>query len=239
MKQSILLACLLVAGFMSQAQKFVINDRNAEIRSVSSFTGVKISSAIDLYLSQGDENAVAVSASDPGVRARIKTEVKNGVLSIWFDSRGWGDWKGNKNMKAYVSVKTLESLKADGACDVNLMGKIRADKLSVDLDGASDIKGELDCNELNMDVSGASDTRLKGNIGTIAVKISGASSIKGWDLVADFCAVDASGASSMNVVVNKELKVKASGASDINYRGNGVIREMRSSGASSINRKDG
>ncbi|GAO45715.1 head GIN domain-containing protein [Flavihumibacter petaseus] len=237
MKQLTLSLLCLVSVMVTRAQKFVINDANAELRQVGSFTGVKVNSAIDLYISQGDEVGVAVSASDKAVRERMRTEVKDGVLHIWMDSKGWTDWKGNKHMKAYVSVKTLTSIKADGACDVNLMGKIKADALNVDLGGASDMSGELECNKLDMDVSGASDTKIKGNVGTISVKVSGASSVKGWDLVADFCEVDASGASSINVVVNKEMKVKASGASDINYKGEGVIREMKSSGASSISKK--
>lgn len=242
MKQ-LTLAMLALASVLctqcTQAQKFVINDPNAETRSVGNFTGVHISSAIDLFLSQGDDIGVAISATDTKVRERIRTEVKDGVLRIWFDSKGWGDWRGNKHMKAYVSVKTLNSLKADGACDVRLMGKIKADKLSLDMNGASDLSGELECSTLDMDISGASDTKLKGNIGSIAVRVSGASSLKGWDLVTDFCEIDASGASSIDVVVNKEMKVKASGASDINYKGSGVIREMKTSGASSINKKDG
>lgn len=239
MKRVTILIALFFVAIASQAQKFVINDSNAELRKVSDFTGIKINSAIDLYISQGDEIGVAVSSSDINVRQRIKTEVKDGVLRIWFDGNGWNDWKGNKHMKAYVSVKTLNMIKADGACDIEFMGRIKSDKLSVDLGGASDLSGELDCNELDMDVSGASDTRLKGNVGSISVRLNGASSIKGWGLVTDYCDIDANGASSINVVVNKEMKVKASGASDINYKGTGVIREMKSSGASSINRKEG
>lgn len=239
MKRIYVAVALFFVTMAAQAQKFVISDANAEVRNVAAFTGVRISSAIDLYISQGDEIGVAVSATDNRVRERIKTEVKDGVLRIWFDGNGWNDWKGNKHMKAYVSVKTLEMIKADGACDVELMGRIKADRLSVDLGGASDLSGELDCRALDMDISGASDTKLKGNVGSISVRLNGASSIKGWGLVADFCEIEANGASSINVVVNKEMKVKASGASDINYRGEGVIREMKSSGASSINRKDG
>jgi hypothetical protein len=237
-KISIVLALLVVAS-VTYAQKFVISDANAEVRNVSAFSGIKISSAIDLILSQGDDIAVAISATDHQVRDRIKTEVKDGVLNIWFEGKGWNDWKGNKHMKAYVSVKTLNMLKANGACDIELMGKVNADKLSIDLGGASDLKGELVCRELDMDVSGASDIKLTGTVGSISVRLNGASSIKGWGLVTDFCEIDANGASSINVTVNKEMKVKASGASDINYKGEGVIKEMKSSGASSINRKEG
>ncbi len=237
MKKIISLSLLVLTMVAAQAQKFVISDANAQLRTVAPFTGVRISSAIDLYLSQGDETAVAVSAEDPAVRDRIKTEVKDGELRIWFDGQGWKNWRGNKAMKAYVSIKSINSLKASGACDVKLMGKIKADKLSVDLSGASDLEGELDCNKLEMDVSGASDLRLQGTMGSTALRLNGASSVKGWGLTTDYCEVDAGGASSINIVVNKELSVKASGASDINYRGDGVIKEMKTSGASSISKK--
>ncbi|MBZ5857246.1 head GIN domain-containing protein [Flavihumibacter profundi] len=239
MKKIIVFGLVVLAGLTANAQKFVVNDANAVARQVNEFSGVHVSSAIDLYISQGNEIGVAVSSTDTKVRDRIMTEVKDGVLNIWFDGKGWNDWKGNKHMKAYVSVKTLEMIKADGACDVKFMGKVKAERLSIDLSGASDLSGELECNNLDMDVSGASDTKLSGNVGNVSVKLSGASSIKGWGLVAENCDIDASGASSINVIVNKEMKVKANGASDVNYKGNGVIREMKSSGASSINRKDG
>jgi len=71
----------------ASAQK-TINDANAEKRNVSGFHAIEVSGGIDLYLSQGDE-AVAVSASKDEYRAKIKTEVKDGVLKIWFD------WKSN------------------------------------------------------------------------------------------------------------------------------------------------
>ncbi|ULQ56684.1 DUF2807 domain-containing protein [Flavihumibacter rivuli] len=239
MKKIIVLGLSLLVAVSMQAQKFIINDSNAKLRQVGSFTGVKVSSAIDTYISQGEENAVAVSASDESSRDRIRTEVKDGVLHVWFDAKGWTDWRGNKRLKAYISVREINLIKADGACDVKLMGKVKTDKLVVDLSGASDIEGELECKELNVDVSGASDIKLKGSVGNINLSASGASSLKGYDLVTDYLDVDASGASSVYITVNKEMKVKASGASDIKYKGPGVIRDMKSSGASSISRKDG
>ncbi|MFT4023369.1 MAG: head GIN domain-containing protein [Flavihumibacter sp.] len=237
MKKAGLFCLLLLMMITAGAQKFVISDAHAELRPTAPFTGVRISSAIDLYLSQGDETGVAVSAEDPAVRDRIKTEVKDGELHIWFDGQNWKNWRGNKNMKAYVSVKTIESLKASGASDIKLMGKIRADKLAVDLGGASDLNGELECKTLEMDISGASDLTISGNIGATSMRLRGASSVKSWGLATDYCEVDVSGASSVNVIVNKELNVKASGASDVRYKGDGVIKEMKTSGASSVSKK--
>lgn len=237
MKKVIVLCTLAVFSLAVQAQKFVISDKNAVMRSVPAFTGIEANSAIDVYISQGEEVGVAVSSVDPKVTERIRTEVKEGVLHIWFESGGWKDWRSDRKMKAYVSVKQLSMIKANGACDIVIMGQLKVNTLNVDLGGASDMTGELECKELTMNLNGASDTRLKGKIGTLSAKLSGASSMKGWDLNTDYCQVDAHGASSMNVVVNKEISAVAGGASDINIRGEGLIKDMKSSGASSISRK--
>jgi hypothetical protein len=69
------------------------------------------------------------------------------------------------------------------------------------------------------------------------VSSSGASDLKGFELVTDTCNAHASGASDIRITVNKELNVHASGASGIYYKGPAVIREMHSSGASSVSKK--
>jgi hypothetical protein len=51
-------------GLSSRAQQTIVHDANAELRPVKGYHGVEVSNAIDLYLSQGDEETVAVSAKD-------------------------------------------------------------------------------------------------------------------------------------------------------------------------------
>ena len=78
----------------------VVYDANAEVRKVGSFNGVSVGSGIALYLSQGNEQAVAVSAEDPKYVERIITEVKDGTLRIRVDGKMWNNWNwGNKNSK--------------------------------------------------------------------------------------------------------------------------------------------
>ena len=50
----------------------------------------------------------------------------------------------------------------------------------------------------------------------------------------DVCNVEASGGSDIYITVNKELVAGASGGSDIFYKGNGSVKEMKSSGSSSV-----
>ena len=105
------------------------------------------------------------------------------------------------------------------------------------MSGASDFKGAVDVTNLSLVLSGASDAKISGTAVSIKIESSGASDVKGYDLIAENCTVKASGASDVNITVNKEMNVTASGASDIFYKGNCVIKEIRSSGASTVAKK--
>src|ERR1700741_660869 len=119
MKKYFALFFVSIVSLSLYAQKVTDNDANAQVRQVEGFTGIKVSSAIDLYLSKDDEEAVAVSADKTEDRDKIRTEVKDGILRIWFDNKSnWWKNMGNKKLKAYVSFKTLNRLSASGACDV-------------------------------------------------------------------------------------------------------------------------
>jgi hypothetical protein len=56
-------------------------------------------------------------------------------------------------------------------------------------------------------------------------------------MAVNFCKIDASGASSVRVLANKEISAEASGASSIQYKGEAMIKDFNSSGASSVKRK--
>lgn len=219
------------------AQKTIINDANAEVRTLnSSFNKIVISGGIDLYLSQYDQESVAVSASTEQYRQNIKTIVENNTLRIYYDgSKQWNS--ANKKLKAYVSFKALEKLNASGASDVQVEGMIAVPSLILDMSGASDFKGAVKVNTLAIQLSGASDLKINGTASSVSIQTSGASDVKGYDLVTDVCTAKASGASDINITVNKELNAHASGASEIYYKGEAVIKDMHTSGASSIARR--
>ena len=118
MKKLFFLSFLAVLAISVSAQK-IINDPNAEVRKVGSFEGVSVGGGIDLYLSSGEE-AVAISASKSEYRDRIKTEVVNGVLRIYFDYKSGVhiSFNSDRKLKAYVSYKKLKSLSGSGGSDI-------------------------------------------------------------------------------------------------------------------------
>lgn len=230
-----LFVCIIVN--VAKAQNDVVVDPNAEVRTLNgTFNSIRVAGGIDLYLSQSDNEAVAVSASEEHLRNAIKTTVVNGTLMIYFT--GEKLWTPrNRKLKAYVSFKNIDKLEASGACDVMVAGTIAGPTLHLNLSGASDFKGDVKVNELQMDLSGASDVKISGTAISVNIESSGASDVKGFDLASDSCTAKASGASDINITVNKELNAHASGASDIYFKGNGAIKDMHSSGSSSVSRK--
>ena len=228
-----LFSLLIVIGLITtaSAQK-TINDANAQKRNVPGFHAIEVSGGIDLYLSQGDE-AVAVSASKDEYRDKIITEVKDGVLKIWFDwkSNIRIDWS-NRKLKAYVSFKNLDVLEASGGSDVIVDGTIKTTKLNMGISGGSDFKGKVESDDLKINASGGSDVDISGKAARLTIDASGGSDFSGYDFAADICNVEASGGSDVHVTVNKELSANASGGSDVYYKGSGLIRDLKTGGGS-------
>lgn len=238
MKKKLVLGLALFVGITCVAQKSIVVDPNATSRVVSgSFNSIKITDGVDVYLSQSDQVAIAVSANSDSQKEAIKTVIEKDVLIISYDGdRRWQ--KKNARLKVYVSFINLHKLKAAGACDIVIVGELKGNSLDLLLSGACDFTGKVNLSTLNINLSGASDVKISGIAGNVDIESSGASDVKGYELITELCNVQVSGASDVFITVNKELKAIASGASDVYYKGTGQIKEMKSSGSSSIAKKD-
>lgn len=233
MKKIVALLIMFVAAHVAVAQKTIVNDANAQQRTVSPFTGISVSGGIDIYLTQGGEDGIAVSAAEVKYRDRIKTEVSNGTLKIWYDNQGMS-WGNNKKLRAYISFRNISRLRASGASDVYFSGTVKLSELSIDLAGSSDLKGTVDIDRLKAGISGASDIDISGKVGELSIEASGSSDFKNFDLVAQTCEAHVSGSSDVEVTVEKEITATASGSSDVRVKGNGVIKKSSTSGSSSV-----
>jgi Putative auto-transporter adhesin, head GIN domain len=219
------------------SQEIIINDPNAEVRNVTSFSGIKVSGGIDLYLSQGEEYSLAVSAREENYRDNIKTEVRNGVLYISYSDHS-GRNRGDKQLRVYISFKTLESLEGSGASEVMINGVLASNSMLLRLSGASNIKGAVKITNLNMELSGASVVTVKGTVENLKLNASGASDIKNYDLQVDNCVAEISGASDIRITITNSIAASASGASTLYYHGNPEKKDVTTSGASSISQRN-
>jgi hypothetical protein len=213
----------------------VIADANAVVRTLNgSFNSISVSSGIDLYLTQGNEESAAVSAADAKQIDMIKTEIVNGTLKIYFDNKGV-TWKSDhKRLKAYVSFKALEKLDVSSGSDVKVTGAINSDKLKLDVSSGSEFNGTINAKELMADVSSGATIKISGMADKLTIQASSGSDFKGYDFVTDYCMAKASSGSGIHVTINKELSAKASSGGDIVYKGTALIRDIKTSSGGAV-----
>src|SRR6266513_2901620 len=144
--RKILLSILLVAVFCTAAfSQKTINDPNAEKRNVSSFHGIDVATGIKLILTKGSTEDVAVSASKTEYRDKIITEVKNGILKIYYQSKLGAINKKNesKDLKAYVSYKSLDKLDVTSGAEVEINGLLSSASFDLQANTGGLVKGEI------------------------------------------------------------------------------------------------
>ena len=237
MKKFALLTVVVLAAVGASAQNpKVINDPRAQKRTVGDFHGIKVGGGFEVYLSQGNDEAVAVSADDPEIRSRIVTEVKDGILHIHLDNNGFHwNWHNHK-LKAYVSCKTMDQVRSAGGATIHIDETLKAGKLDVSVAGGGEVRGRIEADEMEVSISGGGDTYISGVAGQLDVQVSGGGDFHGYDLAAENCKARVSGGGDIYLTVNKSLDAFVSGGGDIRYKGNGSVREMRTSGGGSISK---
>ena len=207
-------------------------------RAVSSFSGLSVSSGIDVYLTQGGSEKLTIEAK--GVdEADVKTEVRDGVLRLYIDraGRNW-QWNRNTYVKAYLTFRQLNKLQASGGADVLGQGTLTFNNLNIDAGGGSDVTLSLKADELNASAGGGADLKLEGSARTLNASGSGGADLDARKLTVDVCNASSSGGSDVYVNATRELSMKASGGSDIYYYGSAKVLAKSESGGSDITHKN-
>lgn len=203
------------------------------IRNVESFQGLQVSGRFDVYLMQGPSSGLTVIA-DENLHELIESRVENGVLII----RSTRSIYNAEELKLMISAAEFEELEFSGAVELRSKETISGKNLRLSVSGAAEVEMDLDYERLSADLSGASEIILTGKVRKVRFDASGASELSLSNLEVEEMDLDCSGACEADVFVTKTLSVDASGAAEIEYRGNPVITKSDLSGAASINSKN-
>lgn len=234
-KLLISLATLFTLTAVAQETK-MIKDANAVARNLNgSFTAIDVSGGIEIYLSQGSEESLAVSASDQKYMDRFKTEVVNGTLKIWFDNNNY-HYKSErgKKLKAYVSFRSISKLNVSSGAEATVYGSITSDELSLDVSSGASLHGGMNVKNMTADISSGASVKITGKSDKIKANLSSGAEFKGYDFAVDYCDAKASSGANMHITINKELSAKAGSGADIRYKGAGLIRDIKVSGGGAV-----
>jgi hypothetical protein len=220
------------------AQDVVINDANAEKRPLTgSFNAIHVSDGIELLLTQGGTESVAVSASETKYLDRLKAEVVDGILKIYYDNKAMV-WNGNekRKLKAYVSFKNLERLKASSGADVRMKSVLTVNKLHLSFSSGAQFNGEVEVTQLEASQNSGSEINVTGKAENLKTDLSSGAMFKGYDLMVNYCEAKANSGAEVRITVNKELAAKASSGGSIRYKGEGVVKDINVSSGGAVRR---
>jgi hypothetical protein len=203
-----------------------------EERKAESFTGVRVSSAIDLYLKQGDNESMSVEA-DENLHEYIITEVKGGVLNVYADA----NIRDAKRRIVYVTMKEVNSVKTTSAGDVVGQTPVKTDRLELSASSAGDIKLEVYAKEIDLNISSSGDITLTGEAEKLNGDLSSAGDLNAYDLLVKEADLSASSAGNADINVSERIRARASSAGDINYMGNPKYVDAHSSSAGSVRKR--
>ncbi|HXB45463.1 MAG TPA: head GIN domain-containing protein [Puia sp.] len=238
MKKILLAFSITFILIAANAQQKIVNDANAQIRTVTAFHAIRVSTGIHLYLTQGNEEKVAVSADNTEHRDKIRTEVVNGVLRIYYNNgHHWfsDDW--DKSLKAYVSCKTLDALNASSGAHVEVDGSIHSNTLDLDFSSGAWFKGSVNVSGLTIDEGSGAHSVISGSANDIKASASSGSHLDAFDLVTNQCDADASSGGHIDVNVSKALVASASSGGHISYKGDASVKNINTSSGGAVSKR--
>jgi len=211
------LVVVVMAITAAVAQKVVYDD-NAQKRNISSFHAIETSSGIEVLISKGDNEELAVSVGDKGYLDEVRTVVENGTLKISRSSdwKLWNKWK-NWKVKVYVSYKQLDAVKANSGGSINGTD-MKLDKLSARLNSGGSIN-------------------LSGTVESLDVDGNSGAQFKGYFLSAVNCKADVSSGAGIQITVTKEISAKATSGGFVRFKGDGLIRDINVNSGGSVKRQ--
>lgn len=218
-----IVALVLLAGFAT------LNTKAQQKRQVGDFSGIKAGDTFNIIISQSDSNTVKVNA-DEKAQTQIKTEVKEGILSII----------GNDNIKSEIPViinigiKSLNSLDVTGAADVKTNNQLTCENLTIESSGTGKIQLDIKASEVKTKISGSGNVTLVGIAQVIDVNMSGKADLMASNLEVGKAKVKVSGAGDAKVNVKQNLDADVSGAGSVIYKGNPSERNINITGTGSV-----
>ncbi len=205
-------AALLAAGCgieIDAGDGFDAGDTVTESFIVDDFDELEISGAFDVTVSLGDEPSVEIKIGEKLVDD-LRVDQDGDRVSIGLDA-GW--LTINPDLEASITTNGLSRLGLDGAVRADVRD-LDADRLELDLNGASRVEGD-------------------GTVGELTIEANGASRIDFADVAIDRVELEANGASQLDLTGAAEVGGELNGASTLDVSDDARVN-VRTEGASSI-----
>jgi hypothetical protein len=205
------------------------------------FHQMRVSGAAELFVVQGAREHLTVETPTRGLQ--VVANVRGDTLNISIrDTRRWwhsliGRGSGSRTTRITVTVRAIDALTVNGAVKLTASG-LATPSLRLSASGGSSLQVDgLKTGTLQVSGNGALKAHLSGEATEQHVSISGAGEYQAEELASQRATINVSGVGHVVVRVERELDATISGAGNVEYVGNPVVKE-RVSGMGRVKRLD-
>jgi hypothetical protein len=239
MKSIVMIVTALFLSVVTFAQFTFSTGELVEKRTVKPFRSIKTGDGIEVILVQSDEQAVAVSAAREEYIQRLKTEVSEGTLKIYYDRESLSDWvSSGKKLKVYVAVRTLDRLVAVAGSYVNIQGTIKEETVTFLVQSGASITGTMEAGKLVLEAESGARMELSGAAGLLSISANSGAKVDAARVTAGKADIRCTTGAKIEIKVNDEMKLYASTGGSIYYTGSGKIIEVEKKTGSVIRKTE-
>ena len=222
-----------------------------EVRKVASFSGIQVSSGINVSFTQDSKQKVVVDSDRPEF---VKTEVVGDILKIYIDNNNNRNLKFKK-LSVTVSAPELSKIAVNSGANFNTLNTIKSDYFQIAATSGANLKADLDtkgkvelsttsgsnvrlnvnADELEMSATSGSSATLYGKIKETTFDVSSAATVNAQDLETQKSQINASSAANIKVNATENINVTGTSGASVRYRSNNNVKRNASlSGGASM-----
>lgn len=222
-----------------------------EVRKVASFSGIQVSSGINVSFTQDSQQKIVVDSDRPEF---VKTEVVGDILKIYVDNSNNRNLKFKK-LSVTVSAPELTKIAVNSGANFNTLNTVKSDYFQIAATSGANLKADLDtkgkvelsttsgsnvrlnvnADELEMSATSGSSATLYGKIKETTFDVSSAATVNAQDLETQKSQINASSAANIKVNATENINVTGTSGASVRYRSNNnVKRNAALSGGASM-----
>lgn len=211
-----------------------------EVRKVASFSGIQVSSGINVSFTQDAKQKVVVDSDRPEF---VKTEVVGDILKIYVDNNNNRNLKFKK-LSVTVSAPELSKIAVNSGANFNTLNTVKSDYFQIAATSGANLKADLDtkgkvelsttsgsnvrlnvnADELEMSATSGSSATLYGNIRATTFDVSSAATVNAQDLETQKSKINASSAANIKVNATENINVTGTSGASVRYRSNNNVK---------------
>lgn len=204
-----------------------------EVREVGEFSGVQVTSGMNVHFVQGEKAKVVVVA-DKNLHELIETKVSGNTLEIRALANIWSA----SSKKVVITINDIREIQGTAGSNIYTDGQINADQLVIRGSAGSNIRMDLASQTVDVSVSSGANVFLQGNAKKLVAKTSSGANLKAEDFQADTSDIRVSSGANVWITTMKDLTAHASSGGNIFYYGSPGRTNTSSSSGGNISKRD-